>query len=495
MTAQPARGAVAVAASPDPSIDELDRAIVKLARQMNAETYRMLLLVRAFDERYGWAKWGFASCAEWLAWRCGLSVSAAREKVRTANALRELPAISATFADGRLSYSKVRALTRVAAAYDEDLLLAYALDATAAQVEDRCRQIRNAEPESVHAARHVWERRSLTLFRDRARNCVRIVIELPVEDGELVGHAVDSAVAAGEVALGVEFATERSGESWRAQQADAIVAIAKAYLAGGAAATQSRSVPAADHYQVVVHVDEKSLRGGAGRSDLPIETVRRLACDGSVVTIVEDERGTPLDVGRKQRTVPTALRRALWSRDRGCTFPGCGRAHYVDAHHIRHWVNAGETSLDNTTLLCTHHHTLVHEGGFTMHRDEGGDIYFRRPDGRVIPRSGYRAEDMIDDGIGADGADLDPASAEALMVAIVRGVAYDECGLAHDECGYADPSAEGRMHGNGAENPSAEVREAAGVYSIRKRAFQSRQRASSNASAATLSAARASLPS
>ena len=102
--------------------------------------------------------------------------------MRTANALRELPAISAAFADGRLSYSKVRALTRVAAAYDEDLLLAYALDATASQVEDRCRQIRNAEPESVYGARRVWERRSLTLFRDRARNCVRIVIELPVED-------------------------------------------------------------------------------------------------------------------------------------------------------------------------------------------------------------------------------------------------------------------------------------------------------------------------
>ena len=79
MTAQPARGAVAVAASPDPSIDELDRAIVKLARQMNAETYRMLLLVRAFDERYGWAKWGFASCAEWLAWRCGMTPSTARD--------------------------------------------------------------------------------------------------------------------------------------------------------------------------------------------------------------------------------------------------------------------------------------------------------------------------------------------------------------------------------------------------------------------------------
>ena len=106
------------------------------------------MLVREFDDRFGLAKWSFASCAEWLAWRCGMSLSAAREKVRTAHALRALPAISAAFADGRLSYSKVRALTRVADAHDEDLLLAYALDATAAQVEERCRQIRNVAPES-----------------------------------------------------------------------------------------------------------------------------------------------------------------------------------------------------------------------------------------------------------------------------------------------------------------------------------------------------------
>ena len=94
----------------------------------------------------------------------------------------------------------------------------------------------------------------------------------------------------------------------------------------------------ADHYQVVVHVDEKSLRGGVGRADLPIDTVKRLTCDGSVVTVVEDERGTPLDVGRKQRTVSTPLKRALYSRDRGCSFPGCERKRYLDAHHLKHWA-------------------------------------------------------------------------------------------------------------------------------------------------------------
>jgi len=170
-----------------------------------------------------------------------------------------------------------------------------------------------------------------------------------------------------------------------------------------------------------VHVDEKSLRGGIGRSDLPIDTIKRLTCDGSLVTIVEDDRGTPLDVGRKQRTVSTALKRALWSRDRGCSFPGCHHTRYVDAHHLKHWANGGETNLANLTLLCTHHHTLLHEGGFTIHDDEHGGIYFRRPDGRAIPRSGYRATDMLDD-VAVPLPGENP-SAEVRMAAIVHGFA------------------------------------------------------------------------
>jgi hypothetical protein len=130
---------------------------------------------------------------------------------------------------------------------------------------------------------------------------------------------------------------------------------------------------------------------------LPVETVKRLTCDGSLITIVEDEEGTPLDVGRKRRTVTTALKRALWARDRHCSFPGCHNRCYVDAHHIEHWAEGGETCLTNLTLLCTFHHTLLHEGGFKIRRDSVGAIYFRRPDGRVIPRFGYRFDDMRDD--------------------------------------------------------------------------------------------------
>jgi hypothetical protein len=92
--------------------------------------------------------------------------------------------------------------------------------------------------------------------------------------------------------------------------------------------------------------------------------------------------------------VSTPLKRAVWSRDRGCTFPGCHRTHFVDARHIRHWANGGETRVENLTLLCTYHHRLLHEGGFTVSRDSTGSICFRRADGRAIPRFGYQSDDV-----------------------------------------------------------------------------------------------------
>ena len=181
---------------PDRSIDELDAAICRLASRIHAETYQMLVLVREFDDRMGWAKWSFPSCAEWLSWRCGISLSAAREKVRTAQALRDLPGISLAFREGRLSYTKVRALTRVAALHDEDALVRYALDATAPDVEERCRQIRNVHPDSVHDARRAWEARSLSAWRNAARGTLCLRVELPIEVGELVMQAIERALRA-----------------------------------------------------------------------------------------------------------------------------------------------------------------------------------------------------------------------------------------------------------------------------------------------------------
>ncbi|HEX5049052.1 MAG TPA: DUF222 domain-containing protein [Gammaproteobacteria bacterium] len=439
------------------SIDDLATAIRLGERGLNVETYRILMLVREFDDRCGWQKWGYRNCAEWLAWSCDLGMSAARERVRTAQALREMPAIAAAFEDGRLSYSKVRALTRVVEYRDEEQLLDYALRVSAEQVEDRCREIRNGAPESTAGAWRAWEHRSLIISRDAARGMMKITVEVPIEDGEVIANAIERVADAGDAAIGPEFAAARkaagvrevdgsTANGWRAQQADALLAIMKASLSGNAG-TSARAGSAADHYQVVVHVDDSALRGGIGRSDLPIETVKRLTCDGSVITIVEDEHGTPLDVGRKQRTVSTALRRALWSRDRGCRFPECRNKRYIDAHHARHWAAGGETSLANVVLFCTHHHRLFHEGGFSIRRDANGELEFVRPDGRVIPRCGYRLDDMVDDFV----TDAPNPSAEG-------------CGATHER----EPSVEG-CGCTATRDPSAEVRETAAIYRIAPR--------------------------
>src|SRR5690606_24913893 len=177
----------------------LDAEIGRLARRMHSDSYRMLLLIREFDDRFGYAKWSYKTCAEWLAVRLQTSLAAAREKVRTAQALRFLPKISAAFAAGEISYTKARELTRVAREHDEDLLLAYARNASATQVTERCRQIRNVLPESADSARAAWERRSLTVARNAARNTLTITVELPAEDGEIVLRALECAVASGEV--------------------------------------------------------------------------------------------------------------------------------------------------------------------------------------------------------------------------------------------------------------------------------------------------------
>jgi hypothetical protein len=114
---------------------ELIDRITELAGHLNAANARWLALIAEFDRRRGWAEWGVKSCAHWLNWKCGLALGAAREKLRTAHALAGLPQMAQAMAEGRLSFSKVRAMTRVAEASNEDYFLNVALNGTASQVE------------------------------------------------------------------------------------------------------------------------------------------------------------------------------------------------------------------------------------------------------------------------------------------------------------------------------------------------------------------------
>ena len=151
------------------SIDDLDQAIVTLSARINAETYELIVLIRQFDERAGWLKWGLGNCAEWLHYRCDLSMNAAREKVRVAHALKTLPEVAASFAKGILSYSKVRAMTRVAGICNEAELLSFALKTTTAHVEERCRELRCRTVDSLDGAQRAFVNRSLRVFRNAER--------------------------------------------------------------------------------------------------------------------------------------------------------------------------------------------------------------------------------------------------------------------------------------------------------------------------------------
>ena len=170
------------------------------------------------------------------------------------------------------------------------------------------------------------------------------------------------------------------------RRADALGIIAESFLAHG-----QEALSGGERQQIVVHVDAETLcHRSAGRCEheqgpaMAAETARRLACDASLVRILESSAGEPLDVGRKTRSIPAALHRALRARDQGCRFPGCTLHRYVDGHHVKHWAEGGETKLRNLVLLCRFHHRLVHEGGYSVQILDDGAFRFLRPDGRDL---------------------------------------------------------------------------------------------------------------
>ncbi|MEQ8803728.1 MAG: DUF222 domain-containing protein [Haliea sp.] len=162
-------------------------------------------------------------------------------------------------------------------------------------------------------------------------------------------------------------------------RADALVAVMEHFLASGPDYRGLRGLKGAERCQVVMHVDVNTLReqrsgvccthGRAHFEDKPWlapATARRLSCDASLVTVLEDDAGKVLNVGRKSRIVPERIRRALRERDGVCQYPGCQESEYVDAHHIRHWAEGGETRLDNLVTLCRFHHRQLHRGCFDI---------------------------------------------------------------------------------------------------------------------------------
>jgi hypothetical protein len=439
--------AVAIASERSPAgpgvpLERLEAQICELAGHLAAATCRFLVLLGDFDARRGWASWEMASCAAWLSWKCQMSSGTAREHVRVARALRVLPVIRGEFAAGRLSYAKVRALTRIATPQTEAGLAELAAPMTANQLERFARAHRQVSSVDDAAAR--IRRRLAWRFEDDGS--LSGTFHLPPLAGAVLLKALRVAVSDPEHAHdGPPQPPDVSAETPAAAQdpaagltqaptssslADALLVIAETFLADKAAAANDPEV-----YQVIVHVGTDAItpasppggpaadRGGvsaetpvppetpvAAETPVPappppvpgdpagparchvedgpaisVTTAQMIACSSVLSWMLHDSAGKLLDLGRRRRRPNAALRRAARERDKcRCRFPGC-ESRRVDLHHIQYWSNGGRTKLDNLVSLCKYHHQLVHERRYLIAAARDGTFTFFRPGGTAVP--------------------------------------------------------------------------------------------------------------
>lgn len=428
----PAPGPVVVPAEGAPvPLERLEAEICEIAGHLTAATCRFLVLLGDFDDRRGWASWDMNSCAQWLSWKCQMSSGTAREHVRVARALRELPVIRDQFAAARLSYAKVRALTRIATPDTEQGLAEIAGPMTGNQLERFARahrKVTSADDDQARVRRRLaWrceDDGSLSgTFKLPALEGAALLKALRAAAGDLEHPHDHPATPATTPGTSPDASTEpplnTPGET-SSSLADALVAIAETYLAAKITAADNPDV-----YQVIVHVGTGALESGTGTGVEPQAdtagvsaetpgaiaarpgdpaapgrchaddgpavsqtTASMLTCTATLSWMLHDHDGTLLDIGRRSRKPTAALRRAVLERDQSrCRYPGCD-SRRVDLHHIRYWSHGGKTRLDNMISLCRRHHRHIHQQDCLITAGTGGTFTFHSPDGTQIPPTG-----------------------------------------------------------------------------------------------------------
>lgn len=336
--------------------------------QASGMAEQLELLVR-FDELKGWESSGSRHCGAWMNLELGISTKLGWEYLRVGRKLRNLPITTALFRDGKLTWSTVRLISRVADSDSERVLCHAALDASVSDVERLCNEYRwqqdhagdGAEQENIRSLQQI-EARSFS-WQTVSNGNTLIKLALPPEVAEAFLKCVEQALGQ----------LEESEDTMPQRRADAAVLMAENSLQ-----FSGRDMATADRYQVIVSVDAAELSQGSealpskrpiiqGAGPIARETARRIACDCSISSVVLSN-GEPVDIGRKSRMWTPAMARSIKNRDQHCQFPGCTQTRHLQIHHIQHWADGGSTCVDNGVCLCSRHHTVVHEGGYRIER-------------------------------------------------------------------------------------------------------------------------------
>ncbi|WP_448616228.1 DUF222 domain-containing protein [Modestobacter sp. URMC 112] len=336
---------------------------------------------------------GLKTMQSWLRGHGRLSSGTASRIVHSGRALEHLPAVAAAFAAGEVTAEAVAVIAviaapdKLAAAADRGVdvaaIEAELAEAAAVAPHDQLQGVVKAylaalDPDGPEPDPTEGRRLSIAKHADGVTGR----FDLDVVGGEKLQAALESIVQA----------NRPDGDTRnRSQQlADALVQLCDNQLASGNLPFLRTVKP-----HVIVTIDVEDLvdtaTTGPGAAttgfgaQISAARVRWLACDATISRMVMSPDGLPLDVGREKRVVPAHIRRAVERRDRHCVFAGCAApTHWCDVHHLREWVaDQGETSLDNSALLCERHHTKVHHG-FRVQRPPDGRWRTYRPDGTQI---------------------------------------------------------------------------------------------------------------
>lgn len=385
--------------APDELSDaQLGERIVGFAGQIAVLTSRVFDLLVEFDTRHGWSGHGIASCAHWLSWKAGMSQRTAQDHLRVAHALTRLPLLHEAFARGTLSYSKVRALTRVATPEREEELRNVALSATAAQVERLVRSLRQIDRREDEAGGGRVESQGRWRWNDDGT--LSVTMRLAPLDGARFLAGVTRAEyertrthetpdlsppAPKETAdEPLSAAPSSRADLWRGVPTDIAEAVVMMSDTVADAITVPDFVPGAE---IVVHSAEGSdghLDGGPALDDCDVDEA---TCGGSIRRVVDKRgnRGVALRWGRRRRLPTRRLLQVVFQRDRGCRHPGCGRTRHLHAHHVTFWRDGGTTDPDNIVLLCSTHHRSLHRGEFGIVARGHQLFTFHAPDGSLLP--------------------------------------------------------------------------------------------------------------